>query len=209
MGLREWIVPQEHIFFELFEKEAEISVRAAKFLRESVRTLNDPQGMARKLKEMEKESDEVVHDIYIRLNKSFITPLDQGDIGDFASTVDDIVDHIEAAATRIYLYKIRKTDKFFEGMAETLVKQTQELQEAIKLLRHREKFSEVQKHLIEVHRLENVGDDLQREALATVFELDDVKTIMKLKECYDMLEIATDKCETAATLIEDIVVRYS
>src|SRR3990172_3435840 len=169
MGLREWIVPQEHLFFDLFEKEVDVSVKAAAFLRESVRTLNDPQKMARDLKEMEKESDEIVHTVYVTMNKSFITPLDQGDIGYMASTIDDIVDHIEAAATRIFLYKIRKPDRFFTGMAEALVVQTRELQAAVRLLRSREKYAELQKHLIEVHRQENVADDLQREAPSTGF----------------------------------------
>jgi len=209
MGLREWIVPQEGAYFDLFEKEIELSVKGAKMLRDGVRTMADPPGLARSLKAMENQSDSVVHDVYTRLNKSFITPLDQGDIGNFASTVDDILDHIEAVATRIYLYRLTEPDKFFSGLAEVLVKQTEELQAAIRMLRDRDRYSELQKHLIEVHRQENVGDDLQRQALSSVFELEDAKTIMKLKECYDMLEVATDKCETAATLIEDIVVRYS
>ncbi|HLF06288.1 MAG TPA: DUF47 family protein [Thermoplasmata archaeon] len=209
MGLREWIVPQEHIFFDLFEKEIALSVKGARMLREGVKEMQDTQKTARDLKVLENESDSVVHEIYVKLNSTFITPLDQGDIGKFASTVDDILDHVEAAATRIYLYKIKERDRFFIGFSEALVVQTKELEEAIQKMRDRSKFHDIQKHLIEVHKQENVADDIQREALATVFDFPDPKVIMKLKECYDMLELATDKCETAATLIEDIVVRYS
>jgi uncharacterized protein Yka (UPF0111/DUF47 family) len=149
-----------------------------------------------------------VHDIYVELDKTFITPFDQTDIAELASTMDDIIDSIEAAAMRLHIYKIEKSDKYLEGFADILVEATKEVERAIKLLRKREQFGRISKHLIEVNRLENAGDDLQREAAIDVFKHDDIKRIIQLKECYDLLEDATDQCETVSHLIEDIIIRH-
>lgn len=207
MGLREWIVPTEKEFFVLFEKEISIAVKGAETFRAHMGDLRNFEKYSKQLKELEKASDGVVHDIYVELGKTFITPFDQTDIAELASTMDDIIDQIEAVAMRIQIYKIEKSDEFLEGFADVLVESTKELESAIKLLRKRETFGRISKHLIEINRLENIADELQRKAITDVFKRDDAKRIIQLKECYDLLEDATDTCETVSHLIEDIIIR--
>jgi predicted phosphate transport protein (TIGR00153 family) len=208
MGLREWILPMEKEFFTLFEEEISISIKAAKILRAHIADLKDFEKYAKELKALEKKSDEVVHDIYLELDRTFITPFDQRDIAELASTIDDIIDSIEDVAMRIHAYKIDRSDRFLIGFADLLVESTIELEKAIKLLRKKEMFKRIPQHIIEIHRLENHGDELLREAIVEVFKNENPILIIQLKECYELLEDATDQCEKVSHLIEDIIIRH-
>lgn len=209
MGLKEILIPPDKVYFELFDKEIDIAISASiKFRDELLKNLQDAERYARELKELEKKSDDIVHDIYVELGKTFITPFEHEDISRLASILDDITDYIEAAGTRVHLYKIRINDPYFERFANVLVDATKELKAALALLSDKKHFKRISKHLIEVNRLENVGDEILHEAIAKVYDNDDIKLIIKLKECYEMLEIATDKCESVTHILEDIVIKY-
>lgn len=144
-----------------------------------------------------------------RLNKTFITPIDHEDISALASAFDDVLDYIDGTAARLVLYEIKKPEENMIKLAEVLVTQATELNQALKGLRNIKSPKEIETRCIEVNRLENVADDIYKNSVAQLFKRTDAIEIMKLKEVYERLEFATDKCEDAANVISDIVVKNS
>lgn len=161
------------------------------------------------IKDIEHQGDDFVHEIFEELNKTFITPIDHEDISKLASALDDVLDNIDGSATRFVLYDIQKPEENMIKIAEVLLQQITELKEAISGLRNIKNPKEIEKKCIEVNRLENVADDLYKTSVADLFKRKDAIEIMKLKEVYERLEFATDKCEDAANVISDIVVKNS
>lgn len=209
MGLKEILIPHEKVFFELFLKEIDVAIEASKTFRDGMlRDMENSETYVRELKDLEKRSDDIVHDIYLELGKTFITPFEQEDISSLASTMDDITDYIEAAARRLFIYRISFRDPYIERFADVIVDATTELRKAMVLLVDKRNFKRMSKHLIEVNRLENIGDDVLHEAIGNVYEHDDIKLLIKLKECYEMLELATDRCESVTHILEDIIIKY-
>lgn len=161
------------------------------------------------IKDIEHQGDDFVHEIFEELNKAFITPIDHEDISALASAFDDVLDYIDGTATRLVLYDIKKPEENMIKLAEVLVRQTTELDNAISSLRNIKNPKEIEKKCIEVNRLENIADDIYKMSVAELFKRTDAIEIMKLKEVYERLEFATDKCEDAANVISDIVVKNS
>ncbi len=155
--------------------------------------------------ELEHVGDKIVHDIVKRLNKTFVTPLDREDIYDLASTLDEILDSIEATADLMVLYRIESPTTHAVEQATVLAKQTAVLRVAIDGLEKRKGLDD---HWIEVNRLENEGDRLYRDAVAELFDGDMKCTdIIKWKDIYATLEGAIDQCEDVANILETIVLK--
>ena len=201
------LVPQEREYFRLFSEFAANLDQAAQLLAAMMNDFHDPKGTARQMLELEHVGDKIVHDIVRRLNKTFITPLDREDIYDLASTLDEILDSIEATADMMVLYRIETPARQAVEQAAVIAKQTAVLKTAIDNLEKRKGLDE---HWIEVHRLENDGDRLYRDAVAELFDGDMKCTdIIKWKDIYSTLEHAIDDCEHVANIIEGIVLKNS
>ena len=199
------LVPQEKEYFRLFSEFAANLDEAAQLLVDLMNDFGNLKGTAREMVELEHVGDKIVHDIVKRLNKTFITPLDREDIYDLASTLDEVLDSIEAAADMMLLYRIEAPTSHAVEQAEVLAKQTAVLKAAIDNLEKRKGLSD---HWIEVNRLENEGDWLYRDAVAELFDGDMKCTeIIKWKDIYTTLEGATDDCEDVANIIESIVLK--
>lgn len=209
MGLKEWLIPQDKHFFNMLENESNNVLDGSKALLEMITNYENVKEHQQKIKDIEHQGDDFVHEIFEELNKTFITPIDHEDISALASAFDDVLDYIEGTATRFVLYEIKKPEENMIRLAEVLLKQTTELNLAICGLRNIKKQKDIEKRCIEVNRLENSADDIYKASVAQLFKQKDAIEIMKLKEIYERLEFATDKCEDAANVISDIVVKNS
>jgi predicted phosphate transport protein (TIGR00153 family) len=199
------LIPQEREYFRLFSEFAANLDKAAQLLAALMNEFDDPKGTAREMLELEHVGDKIVHDIVRRLNKTFITPLDREDIYDLASTLDEVLDSIEAAADMMLLYRIETPTKQAVEQAAVIARQTAVLRVAIDGLEKRKGLDD---HWIEVNRLENEGDRLYRDAVAELFDGDRTGTdIIKWKGIYATLEGAIDQCEDVANILESIVLK--
>jgi len=209
MGFKEWIIPQSKHFFDMLEQQADIVTEGAEALLDMVKNFDHVAEKRDKIKEIERKGDEVVHTIAEALNRTFVTPIDHDDLSKLTSRLDDILDYIEAASHRMWSYELKSVPPDMVKLAEVILSSAKEVNHAVRDLRDFKKNSEILKHFIEINRLENVGDDITHVAVAELFKKYDAVNIMKLKEIYEYLEEATDKCEDAADVIKDVYVKNS
>jgi uncharacterized protein len=201
------LVPKERIFFDLFTESGQNTLRTAKLLRDMLAQWPEDSGLARDILKAEQEGDRVTHDIVHRLNQTFVTPIDREDIYALATQLDDIVDYIEETADFLGLYKIEAPMQQAQQLAEVLVKGCEQLYEALKHLRG---FKDLEHYWIEIHRLENDGDRIYRDALAALFSDGiDPMVVIRWKDIFAVLERAIDSTETAAHILEGIVIKNS
>lgn len=193
-------------FFDLFSATMAKAVKAVELLLDLMVDFNSVVEKSRRIKEIEHECDTLSHEVNRLVNQSFVTPIDREDIYALAASMDDVVDFTEAVADSVVLYSLHQPNAAMIAMTETLLRTVNVLKQAVDLLPH---FQKLAPYWIEVHSLENEGDDTYRKAIALLFA--DSKgnplEILKLKEIYDMLEEALDKCEDVADVIQNIVIK--
>jgi uncharacterized protein len=198
-------IPRETKFFELFADLSKNLTDGAKLLRA---ILEDPADLKRRVEQVqaiEHEGDQATHAIITKLNQTFITPFDREDIHRLASSLDDVLDFVNAAAIRLVMYNISHPPPTAAELAGFVVLQSEELAKGVSLL---EKNGKVMQHCEEVNRLEDVADHVSRKAIAGLFEQEkDPIQLIKIKELYEVLEYATDKAEDAANVLEAIVLK--
>lgn len=209
MGLKEWLIPQDKIFFDLFDRLAAVVVLASYRLVDLVDDFSDVKSKVDALERLEHDGDKITHEIYDNLNRTFITPLDPEEISKLASALDDILDYIEGTAQRMHNYGITETDTFMVELAKLIQLSVVELEEAVKGIRAIKNPHQIEHRCIEVNRLENLADDILAHAISDLFKTQDSIAIIKRKDVYEYLEIATDKCEDAANVLSDIAIRHS
>jgi predicted phosphate transport protein (TIGR00153 family) len=199
------LIPRETKFFELLAELSTSLTAGARLLRA---ILEDPQDLEKRVEQMqaiEHEGDRATHAIIAKLNTSFITPFDREDIHRLASSLDDVLDFVNAAAVRLVMYKIAQPPAAAAELARLIVLQAEELAVGVSLL---EKNNGVLKHCEEINRLEDEADKVSRKAIAVLFENEkDPIQLIKTKELYEVLEYATDKAEDAANVLEAIVLK--
>jgi predicted phosphate transport protein (TIGR00153 family) len=199
------LVPRDRVFFDLFNQAGQNTLRAARMLREMLEKWPDDTGLAREILLAEQEGDRITHDIVRRMNTVFVTPIDGEDIYALATQVDDIVDFTEETADFMGLYQIEAPMAQAQAMADVLVKSCEQLAAALADLRA---FAGLEQHWIEIHRLENDGDRLYRDAVAALFANGiDPMVVIRWKDIFTVLEKAIDATETAAHILEGIVIK--
>jgi predicted phosphate transport protein (TIGR00153 family) len=199
------ILPKEEKFFNLFREIAANNQKTAQILKEMLEKKKKLDKYARDIKELEHKGDQLTHEIFNKLNKTFVTPFDREDIYNLAKTLDEIIDFIDSAASKIILYRIISPNQDAIRLAQVILDSTEAIVKAINDL---PKLNLIYPHCIEINRLENIGDTIYRQALAKLFqEKTDVLTIIKLKDLYSDLESATDCCEDVSNVLEAITVK--
>jgi predicted phosphate transport protein (TIGR00153 family) len=199
------LIPRETKFFELFAELSTSLNAGARLLRAILEDPHDLQKRVAEMQAIEHEGDRATHAIIAKLNTTFITPFDREDIHRLASSLDDVLDFVNAAAVRLVMYKIAQPPVAAAELAGLIVLQAEELAIAVSLL---EKNNGVLKHCEEINRLEDEADDVSRKAIAVLFENEkDPIQLIKMKELYEVLEYATDKAEDAANVLEAIVLK--
>ncbi|PKL61418.1 MAG: DUF47 domain-containing protein [Methanomicrobiales archaeon HGW-Methanomicrobiales-2] len=209
MGIKEWVIPQDKIFFDLFDRMARTVVSAADLLVEFVENFENVKEQCHRMKQIEHQGDEITHEIYEQLNLTFITPLEPEEISRLASALDDILDYIDGSAQQMYSYGITGTDDSMIELAKLIQLSVIEIEKAVNNIRSVKNPSLIEERCIEVNRLENVADNVLSHAIMDLFKTNDAITIIKLKDIYENLEMATDKCEDVANVLSDIAIRHS
>jgi uncharacterized protein Yka (UPF0111/DUF47 family) len=209
MGLRELLIPQDKIFFDLFEKQAGVVKEAAWQLVALTEDFTNVKEKRHAIENLEHKGDQITHDIYEQLNRSFITPLDPEEISHLASSLDEVLDYIDGATEKMYYYNIESTDSHMIELAKLIHMSTVEMESAVKGIRSIKDPRYIEERCIEVNRLENLADDVLAHAVTDLFKTTDAIAIIKLKDIYEHLETATDNCEDVANVLSDIAIRHS
>jgi hypothetical protein len=200
-------IPREEKFFELFVEDAQNVLAGARLLEEFFRSYDQRERIASQLRDLERRGDGLSHDIGHKLENTFVTPFDREDIHQLVSRLDDVLDFIEEVADTCILYKIDAPTPQALEQAEIVVKQGEEIVRALEKLKG---FKNVGPHWIEIHRLENEGDRVARQAIADLFTNgSDPVEIIRWKDLYALLEDTIDACEDVANVIERIVVKHA
>jgi len=201
--------PKKDIFFSTFEEMADTIVEAAEYFAKGVTDLSDVETFVKRMKDYEGQCDQYTHTILSELNKVFMTPIEREDIMALTTSLDDVMDGLEATSTRFLMYHITEKDDHITAFADILVRSAHQIKSAINLLSVK-KLLPIREHNIAIHGLENEGDDLLRVSVTQLFaNVKDPIELIKRKEVYERLEQTTDCCEDVANTLETIVMRNS
>ena len=202
--------PTDNSFYDFFTKAASNLVRGTELLSELAISKADFAMIAERLEDVEHDSDRITHDVYNKINSTFITPFDREDIYRLASTLDDVMDHIEAAGNLVYLYGLTKLPALpreLHDLVHVLDQQARVTAAAMPRLRS---MKDLKEYWVECNRLENEGDRAYRMLLVRLFSGEyDALTVLKMKEVADELERACDAFEHVANTVEQIAVKES
>jgi predicted phosphate transport protein (TIGR00153 family) len=201
------LLPKNSKFFDLFVQHAALSVDGAKLLQALLENPTNVEEQSRKIKSVEHDADTIAHQTLELLHRSFITPIERGDIHRIVSRLDDILDYIEAASQRIWLYEIKLITPEAKEMARVLVRSTEAVKATVDSMHNMKDPARIRSACVEINRLENECDTLLRLATARLFkEEKDPLMVIKWKEIYENIEDATDRCEDVANVIEGVVI---
>ena len=199
------LFPREEKFFDLFHRQGEAVRRGCEQLHDMFEHYDDLPGRTVRLKQLEHEADLITHEVFERLNRTFITPLEREDIHDLASGLDDVVDAVEAIGSRMLLFKIPAPTPACRRLSGILVGCGGQIEQAVSRLKE---FRNLKEFTIEINRLENEADAVSRDAVADLFSgRHETLDVLRWKEIYGRLEAATDQCEDVANTIESIVLK--
>lgn len=208
------LFPNEENFFEQFSKSAALSFKGATRLLQMLEEIREKNPaalrLATEIKDIEHEADMVTHQTVEWLHKTFITPIDREDIHKLISTLDDVLDLIEAASERIVLYRIDYVTDHAIKLTQNVIQATKVVERLTLSLKNLKEIDVIKSQCVEINKLENESDQLLRAAIAGLFDHEtDIKRLIKLKELYELLESVTDRCEDVANLIEGIMLEYA
>ena len=206
-SLSQMLVSRDRHFFDLFEEAAGNNQRAADLLDQMLRHYPDNSDLAREILICEQEGDRITHDLIQLLNHKISAPMDREDVHALASALDDIVDYTEEAADFLGLYHIDAPMEQAQQLSGVLRDACRNLSIALSRL---EEFGDLHHQLVEVNRLENEGDRITREALASLFVNGiDPMVVIRWKDIFERIEAAIDACETVANILESILVKHA
>lgn len=202
------LLPREDEYFALFSQMTNKIQQASNALVEMMQSESGSfENFARRVKDYEHECDELTHTITVKLNKSFITPFDREDIFALTVALDDVCDYIDAGARAILMYDIKEISEHAKHLAKVIQSLAIEINSAVSLLSKPDGLNE---HIVEIHRLENEGDDVYFRAIGELFHSEtDPMSVIKWKELYEILENATDRCESVANIVESIILKHT
>ncbi len=204
--------PKDRVFFELFEKVADNVALMSNKLRELVAEPDYDKRAAiiSQIEHLEHENDTHTHRIFTELGLNFITPFDREDIHYLASALDDIADYIYASAKKINFYRVNPNDMGIQKLAELIELSSTQVRIAVLELRNLKNMRLITEALVKINSIENQADDVFDMSIERLFATEpDAKEVIKKREIYQVMEIATDKCEDASNVIESIIIKYS
>jgi uncharacterized protein len=201
-------LPKDQKFFDDFEELADKIVKGSRLFLDILDDYEHSEAKVVRLKEIEHEADHVTHVIYAKVHKTYITPLDREDIYALANKMDSILDLVEAAAVRMYLYGVKKPGKEIVELALVLNKAIGVVKKAVHALRHKKNYGMIIDACVEINTIENEGDYLLRQSIARRFQEEkDPIELIKMKEIFERVEEAIDTCEDVSNIIEGIVLK--
>ncbi len=199
------LIPKDNSFFAMFSAMSDNLIAGARALVDLFANYQDVEKQIEQIRRIEHEGDELTHAILTKLNQTFITPFDREDIHELASKLDDVLDFVNAAGARLVMYRITTAPPAAGELAAIILRQCQELQQAVSLM---QKNGNILEHCVEINRLENEADQVSQQAIARLFECEkDPINLIKIKELLEFLERATDKAEDVANVLETVVLK--
>lgn len=205
------LIPENRLFFDLFNRHAANTREGARVLLDLLEHCEDIGRKARHLEAIEQTGDELTHEIFRALNRTFVTPLDREDISQLATSLDDVIDWIEEPARRIRLYRFAEIRPLARRLGQVILEQAEQIALSVPLLQERKYGDELQRAIREIHRLENEADDMMAEAVAGLYdgvtEVPQLIHAIRWGDVYEFLEGATDKAENVAVVLESISVK--
>jgi uncharacterized protein Yka (UPF0111/DUF47 family) len=205
-------MPKNKVFYELFEQVADTVYDMGKALRQVVSEPDKDKRMPliKAVEDLEHRNDDNTHKIFTELGRNFITPFDREDIHYLATSLDDICDYIYSSAKKINFYKLNPNDSGIQKMADLIEQGSKEIKTAVYGLRDMKNLRQMTEALVKVNSIENQADDVFDMSIEMLFDQEpDAKEVIKKREIYQVMEIATDKCEDAANVIESIIIKYA
>jgi predicted phosphate transport protein (TIGR00153 family) len=205
-------LPKDRVFFTLFENMTEVVGKMATQLQLMVNESDEDKRaeISAIIENLEHKNDDFTHSVFTELGRNFITPLDREDIHYLATALDDIADYIYASAKKISFYKINPNDIGIHKLADLVLQGSVEIKRAVHGLRDMKNLREMTEAIVRINSIENQADDVFDMSIDSLFNNEnDFKEVIKKREIYQVLEIATDKCEDAANVIESIIIKYA
>jgi uncharacterized protein len=204
--------PKNRLFYDLFEKMVDRVVEMSEMLKQLVaeRNYDKRAQLTNSIENLEHVCDDISHNIFTELGRNFITPFDREDIHSLASSLDDIADHIHGSSKKISFYNVNPIDDGIQKMAELIDVGSKHVKNAVYCLRNMKDLRKMTEALVRINDIENEADDIFDMSIEKLFANEpDAKEVIKKREIYQIMEIATDKCEDAANVIETIIVKYA
>ncbi len=207
-----FFLPKDRIFYQLFEEVSVTSLEMAVLLKKMVneREFDIRADILRQIEDLEHKNDDLTHKIFTELSRNFITPFDREDIHYLATAMDDVADYIFASAKKINFYRVDPQHESFSKMAELIEQGCENIKTAVTGLKDMKNMRQITDALVRINSIENQADDVFDYSIERLFATEnDAKEVIKKREIYQVMEIATDKCEDAANVIESIIVKYA
>jgi predicted phosphate transport protein (TIGR00153 family) len=205
-------LPKDRVFYHSFEEVAITVVEMSQLLKKLVQepSFEIRQQIISQIEDLEHRNDDLTHKIFTELSRNFITPFDREDIHYLASAMDDVADYIYASAKKINFYRVDPLHETFSKMADLIAQGAENIKTAIFELKNMKNMRKITDALVRVNSIENQADDIFDLSIERLFATEpDAKEVIKKREIYQVMEIATDKCEDAANVIESIIVKYA
>jgi hypothetical protein len=205
-------LPKDKIFYNLFEQTAENVTLMGKLLKDFVYEPDPAKRLqlSKDIEDLEHKNDEVTHNIFTELGKNFITPFDREDIHYLASAMDDVADYIYAACKKIQFHGVDPNDQGIQNLADIIMQGSVEVGKAVMQLRELKRPEKIMECLVKINSLENHADNIFDMSIKNLFDNEnDFKNLIRRREVYTVMEVATDKCEDVANVIESIIVKYA
>jgi len=206
MKLKDWLIPQDKIFFKLLEEHVSLVIKASTLLHQSIQKNTFSQKTVTRIEKLERQADQIITDIFDRLNETFITPVDHEDLGQLIISSDDLIDLIQVSARRIQIYKLNSKNpqiKKFITIIHAMLKESQKLVIKIKQMSQ----AEMRSHARKVHQLENQADDLLLSCLKQLTKEKNIRKLIQKKEVFEILEALSDKIEDFCNLTQKVVMK--
>jgi predicted phosphate transport protein (TIGR00153 family) len=207
----QFLVPKDKKFFPLFEEASSNLIELASNLHEAVNLpLKEREVLFLRIDELEQRGEDITRQTNLELSRNFITPFDREDIYALITSIDNVADNLHGAASRMRLYQVDKITKSIRKLTEINLEACQHIDEAVKELKNLERLKTITNACAKINKLENKSDNVYNKAVFEIFENEtDVKNIIKYKEVLSVLETATDKCKSVASVLESISVKHS
>lgn len=203
-------LPTNEKFYDLLHASAKNLVDAGEVLVDLMEHYQNVDMKTERMRELEHKGDTITHEIRALLHKTFVTPIEREDIAQLADRLDDVLDYVEEATAAMKIYEVSGPTARSMELADVVRLMTIKVEEAIARLPDRRHLRDILPYCVEINRLENVADDLFRNAMAELFRSESPSSeIIKWRDIYGELELATDRCEDVANILEGIVLRHA
>jgi predicted phosphate transport protein (TIGR00153 family) len=204
------LIPREKKFFALFEQGTQNAVKIAQQLKDMVYIWENVKERVWVINDLEHQGDAITHQIFEQLHRSVITPFDREDIALLAHSLDDVTDFIHAAADAMLLYKVERPTNRAKELVDVVMQAVAEVESAVSEMHDRIGRKQLLKRCVEINRLENIGDNVFRSAMAELFDdSTDIAGLIKWREIYKHMESVIDRCEDIANILEGVAIKYA